>query len=216
MPKQNDIVLPGEATLEQVQRSIIVLRGKQVLLDFQLAAMYGVPTKALNQAVKRNINRFPEDFMFRLDPQEAAWMRSQFVTTYPEFTKNQQDNNSRIIISSDKRRADALPFAFTEQGVAMLSSVLRSESAVQVNIAIMRAFVAARQIVSETREHALAIDELRARMRMLEDALENNLEAVNDLSEEMRRELDNIYAAIGALSIKIPEPPKPRNPIGFR
>lgn len=97
----------------------------------------------------------------------------------------------------------------------MLSSVLRSETAVQVNIAIMRAFVIARQIVVETRENALAIEELRARMKMLEDALENNLEAVNDLSEDMRQELDNIYNAIGALSITPKEPKTPRNPIGF-
>ncbi len=99
----------------------------------------------------------------------------------------------------------------------MLSSVLRSETAVQVNIAIMRAFVMARQIVAETRENALAINELRLKMQMLEDALENNLGAVNDLSEEMRQELDNIYNAIGALSLKYQDPPKQDkpNPVGF-
>jgi len=82
MPTNKDIAKQsnGNDTLEQIQNSIIVLRGKQVLLDFQLAAMYGVETKVLNQAVKRNLNRFPDDFMFRLEPQEAAWMRSQFVT----------------------------------------------------------------------------------------------------------------------------------------
>ena len=200
-------------TLGQIQHSITVLRGKQVLLDFQLAALYGVETKVLNQAVKRNLNRFPEDFMFRLNPQEAAWMRSQFVTTYAQSNDNQKNNE---ILLPEKRRADALPYAFTEQGVAMLSSVLRSETAVQVNIAIMRAFVMARQIISETRENALAINELRLKMQMLEDALENNLGAVNDLSEEMRAELDNIYNAIGALSVKYQEPPKPKmNPIGY-
>jgi hypothetical protein len=200
-------------TLGQIQHSITVLRGKQVLLDFQLAALYGVETKVLNQAVKRNLNRFPEDFMFRLTPQETAWMRSQFVTTYLQSADNKQDGE---ILLPEKRRADALPYAFTEQGVAMLSSVLRSETAVQVNIAIMRAFVMARQIVTETRENALAINELRLKMQMLEDALENNLGAVNDLSEEMKAELDNIYNAIGALSIKYQEPPKPKkNPIGF-
>ena len=210
----NNIILEkGDKALEHIRHSILLLRGKQVLLDFQLAAMYGVETKALNQAVKRNINRFPEDFMFRLEPQEAAWMRSQFVTTYPQSA----DNENRIEKSSpEKRRADALPYAFTEQGVAMLSSVLRSETAVRVNIAIMRAFVAARQIVTETRENTLAIEELRMKMKMLEDALENNLGAVNDLSEEMRTELDNIYNAIGALSVKYQDPPKPKmNPIGF-
>ena len=215
MAKEEEIVkqVVGGDSLGQIQNSITVLRGKQVLLDFQLAALYGVETKALNQAVKRNLNRFPEDFMFRLTSQEAAWMRSQFVTTYTQYNDNQQDNKISL---PERRRADALPYAFTEQGVAMLSSVLRSETAVQVNIAIMRAFVMARQIVTETRENALAINELRIKMQMLEDALENNLGAVNDLSEEMRSELDNIYNAIGALSVKYQDPPKPKmNPIGF-
>ena len=215
MAKEEEIVkqVVGGDSLGQIQNSITVLRGKQVLLDFQLAALYGVETKALNQAVKRNLNRFPEDFMFRLTSQEAAWMRSQFVTTYTQYNDNQQDNKISL---PERRRADALPYAFTEQGVAMLSSVLRSETAVQVNIAIMRAFVMARQIVTETRENALAINELRIKMKMLEDALENNLGAVNDLSEEMRSELDNIYNAIGALSVKYQDPPKPKmNPIGF-
>lgn len=215
MAKKTEIVKPAAEsdTLGQIQHSITVLRGKQVLLDFQLAALYGVETKALNQAVKRNLNRFPDDFMFRLNPQEAAWMRSQFVTTYAQSDDNQKNNE---ILLPEKRRADALPYAFTEQGVAMLSSVLRSETAVQVNIAIMRAFVMARQIISETRENALAINELRLKMQMLEDALENNLGAVNDLSEEMRAELDNIYNAIGALSVKYQEPPKAKmNPIGY-
>lgn len=213
MPKKTDIsFIAREGIMENIQRAILVLRGKQVLLDFQLSAMYGVETRTLNQAVKRNLNRFPEDFMFRLEPQEAAWMRSQFVISSPQLPENQQGD---ILIKTglyEKRKASALPYAFTEQGVAMLSSVLRSETAVQVNIAIMRAFVMARQIVTETRENTLAIEELRTRMRMLEDALENNLEAVNDLSEETRSELENIYNAIGALSIKVQESPK-REPL---
>lgn len=214
MAKKAETVKPaGNDTLMQIQHSITVLRGKQVLLDFQLAAMYGVETKALNQAVKRNINRFPEDFMFRLTPQEVAGMRSQIVTTCSQNSENQLDDK---ILLSERRRVDALPNAFTEQGVAMLSSVLRSETAVQVNIAIMRAFVMARQIISETRENALAINELRMKMKMLEDALENNLGAVNDLGEEMRAELDNIYNAIGALSMKYQDPPKQKmNPVGY-
>ena len=215
MAKKSEIVKPisSAEVLTKVQYAITILRGKQVLLDFQLAELYGVETKVLNQAVKRNIQRFPEDFMFRLTSQEAAQMRSQFVTTYAQSGDNQLNNNIPL---SEKRRADALPYAFTEQGVAMLSSVLRSETAVQVNIAIMRAFVMARQIISETRENALAINELKMKMQMLEDALENNLGAVNDLSEEMRAELDNIYNALGALSLKYQEPPKQKkNPIGF-
>jgi len=214
MANRAGIVKPanGVDTLQQIQHSIVVLRGKQVLLDFQLAAMYGVETKVLNQAVKRNIERFPDDFMFRLTPSEMAAMRSQFVTTPIESAENQQDKIFNNPVLFDKRRADAHPYAFTEQGVAMLSSVLRSETAVQVNIAIMRAFVMARQIMTETRENALAIEELRVRMKMLEEALENNLGAVNDLTEETQKELENIYNAIAALSVK-KAPVKPRNPV---
>ena len=200
MPSKNsEIVVSGAETLEQIKRSIIVLRGKQVLLDFQLAAMYGVETRVLKQAVRRNIDRFPEDFMFRVSQDECNFLIPS--------------GGSQIVTPSGYNFGGNNPFAFTEQGVAMLSSVLRSETAVQVNIAIMRAFVLARQIVSETREHTLAIEELQTRMRMLEDALENNLEAVNDLSEEMRKELENIYAAIGALSVKNKEP---RPQVGYQ
>lgn len=187
---------------EQVKDKIIVLRGEQVILDFQLAQLYGVETRVLKQAVNRNIERFPEDFMFRLTKDESNSLIYM--------------GSSQIVIPANYNIGSSTPYAFTEQGVAMLSSVLRSETAVQVNIAIMRAFVMARQIISETRENALAINELRMKIQMLEDALENNLGAVNDLSEEMRAELDNIYNAIGALSVQNQEPPKPKtNPIGF-
>lgn len=216
MAKKSEIVKPisSAEVLTKVQYAITILRGKQVLLDFQLAELYGVETKRLNEAVKRNIQRFPEDFMFRVSKEELANIRSQFATTYPQLVDNENGFVSRL--PNERRNANALPYAFTEQGVAMLSSVLRSETAVQVNIAIMRAFVMARQIISETRENALAINELKMKMQMLEDALENNLGAVNDLSEEMRAELDNIYNALGALSLKYQEPPKPKkNPIGF-
>ena len=214
MSKQTDIVKVETTTdtLYKIQYAITNLRGKQVLLDFQLAELYGVETKRLNEAVKRTIQRCPEDFMFRITQEELANIRSQFATSYPQSADIEQNNNYISRVPQERRNITSLPYAFTEQGVAMLSSVLRSETAVQVNIAIMRAFVMARQILADTRENAMAINELRMKMQMLEDALENNLGAVNDLSEEMRAELDNIYNAIGALSIKIQVPPK-REPI---
>ena len=189
--------------LQDAQRCIVMMRGQQVLLDFQLARLYGVETRVLKQAVRRNIERFPEDFMFSLTSDEC-----NFLTT---------NGVSQFVIPSGYNFGGSTPFAFTEQGVAMLSSVLKSKVAVQVNIEIMRAFIAARNIMLQNREHELAINELRGKMQMLEDALENNLGAVNDLSEEMRQELDNIYDAIGALSLKCQDPPKSekRNPIGF-
>ena len=174
-------------------------------MDFQLAQLYGVETRVLKQAVRRNIERFPEDFMFRLTNNEANLLidniRSQSV-----MLEEDADFYFRHT-----------PFAFTEQGVAMLSSVLRTPTAVQINIEIMRAFIMARRLLVQNQEHEMAINELRLKMQMLEDALENNLGAVNDLSEEMRQEIENIYNAIGALSVKQQELPKPepKNPIGF-
>ena len=205
MKKNDNIVTKaiGSEALEQIQHSIMVLRGKQVLLDFQLAALYGVETRVLKQAVRRNSARFPDDFMFRLTQDECNFLIS--------------NGGSQFVTPSNYNFGGYSPYAFTEQGVAMLSSVLRSETAIQVNIAIMRAFVMARQIVTETRENTLAIEELRVRMQMLEDALENNLEAVNDISEEMRHELENIYNAIGALSIKQQEQKKEPIPrVGYQ
>lgn len=205
MPKKAEIVKQTSTNIQpyQLQQAILVLRGEQVMLDFQLAKLYGVETRVLKQAVNRNIERFPDDFMFRLTKDEANSLIYM--------------GSSQIVIPSNYNIGSSTPYAFTEQGVAMLSSVLRSATAVQVNVEIMRAFVMARRLMLQNREHELAINELRMKMQMLEDAMENNLGAVNDLSEEMRQELDNIYNAIGALSVKYQEPPKKDkpNPVGF-
>jgi hypothetical protein len=128
---------------------IRTVRGHRVMLDADLAALYGVPTKALVQAVKRNRARFPLDFMFSLTEQEAAILRSQIVTS------------SFAASSWGGRRT--LPLAFTEQGVAMLSSVLRSERAVQVNVEIMRAFVGLRGLATQNRELERRLDDLESR-----------------------------------------------------
>jgi hypothetical protein len=125
----------GTIPIERIAASIYIIRGQKVLLDADLAALYGVETKVFNQAVRRNKDRFPEDFMFQLTGEEAANLRSQFVTS-----------------SWGGRRYS--PYAFTEQGVAMLSSVLRSKRAVQVNIGIMRTFVRIRQVLATNEELA--------------------------------------------------------------
>jgi len=126
---------------EVIERRIFLIRGYKAMLDHDLAGLYGAPTKILIQAVKRNIKRFPGDFMLLLTRQEVMNLRSQFVTS-----------------SWGGRRYR--PRAFTEQGVAMLSSVLRSPRAVQVNIEIMRAFVRLRQMLAEHKELARRLDEL--------------------------------------------------------
>ena len=149
--------------VEQVARTILVLRGQKVLLDADLARLYGVTTKALNQAVKRNVDRFPSDFMFQLTTKEAERSRSQFVTL-----KRGENIKYR-------------PYAFTEQGVAMLSSVLRSERAVKVNIAIMRAFVKLREVLDTNRELARRFAALEQRVGKHDDEIAAIIEAIRQL-----------------------------------
>ena len=131
------------------------IRGEKVLLDSDLAGLYGVNTKVLNQAIKRNPDRFPADFMFQLSADEWNRLRSQIVTT----SGRQNRNWSQTVTSSRKHRGRAYrPYAFTEQGVAMLSSVLRSPRAVEVNIAIMRTFVQLRRLMDSNRDLARKIE----------------------------------------------------------
>lgn len=155
--------------------SILVIRGHKVMLDADLAALYGVETKALNQAVRRNIERFPDDFMFQLSSDEMENLRSQTVTAS----------------SWGGRRTR--PYAFTEQGVAMLSSVLKSPRAIQVNIEIMRAFVRLRQMVTSNADLARKL---------------------NALERKYDGQFKIVFAAIRELTD--PTPKKKGRPIGFR
>ena len=142
---------------ENVAQLVFFIRGEKVMLDADLAKLYGVTTKALNQAMRRNRARFPEDFAFRLSGEEFDNLRSQIVTT----SSNPSVIWSQIVTRSQKyRRSDSLPVAFTEQGVAMLSSVLRSTRAVEVNIAIMRTFVQLRRLMDTNRDLARKIEAL--------------------------------------------------------
>ena len=139
---------------ETVARLVHMVRGERVLFDADLAVLYGVSTKVLNQAVKRNRGRFPSDFMFRLTADEWKAVRSQSVAR-PSHGRNW----SQIVTSSSKHRGAVYePYAFTEQGVAMLSSVLRSARAIEVNIAIMRTFVELRRLMDSNRELARKIE----------------------------------------------------------
>ncbi|MFO1245204.1 MAG: ORF6N domain-containing protein [Ramlibacter sp.] len=132
-------------TPERLAKLVTLIRGEKVMLDADLASLYGVEARALNQAVARNRERFPEDFMFQLTEEEWAAVRSQTV------------------ISHGRGGRRYAPYAFTEQGVAMLSSVLRSQRAVEVNIAIMRTFVQLRRLMDSNRDLARRIDALEAR-----------------------------------------------------
>ena len=188
--------------LQPIQSKIYEIRGQRVMLDFDLAELYQVETRTLKQAVRRNIERFPSDFMFEITESEYNYLKNSMT--------------SQIVISNERGGRRYMPFAFTEQGVAMLSSVLRSGTAIQVNIAIMRAFVAMRNYITTTTQITAELSEIRAKLALLERADEDNAGAVNDLSEDMRKELDNIYQAIAALSIKVPQARKSPQPIGFK
>jgi hypothetical protein len=147
---------------ELIEQKIYLIRGHKVMLDSDLAKLYGVETRILIQAVKRNIDRFPSDFMFQLTNQEVASLRSQFV-----------------ISKRGGRRYP--PYVFTEQGVAMLSSVLKSESAVHVNIAIMRAFVKLRVMVSTHKELARKLGQLERKIKDHDEEIKLIFEAIKQL-----------------------------------
>ena len=186
------------ADLMIVQTLIYEIRGQKVMLDFDLARLYQVETKVLNQAVRRNIKRFPEDFMFQLDNKEFANLKSQIVTS-----------------SWGGRRTP--PLAFTEEGIAMLSSVLHSDIAIAANISILRAFVKVREYLLMVSTVSAEVKELRAKVDLLATQREEDLGAVNDLSEDVRQDIDNLYLAIGELASRMEEKKQaPRRKIGFQ
>ena len=177
---------------------ILRLRGEYVLLDKHIAQLYGVTTGALNQAVKRNINRFPSDFMFQLTTDEFESLKSQIVIAKP-----------------GRGGSRNLPYAFTEHGVLMLASVLKSNIAALVSINIARTFAEMRRFISANAEMSADISTLKARMDMLERSIEDNTAFVNDISEDMRNELDTIYQALAELAIN-KQTVKQSNKIGFK
>ena len=147
--------------VEKIERSIFLIRGQRIMLDRDLAYLYGVPTKVLNQAVKRNERRFPADFMFRLTKEE----KNELVTNC--------DRLARL------KHSSALPSVFTEQGVAMLSSILNSERAIEVNILIMRAFVRLREAMANSKEFARRLDELERRIASHDEHIRTLFQAIS-------------------------------------
>ena len=185
-------------TPETIQNRIFEIRGQRVMLDFDLAALYQVTTSALNQSVKRNAKRFPSDFMFQLNKEEFGNLKSQFVTSSWGGTRR-------------------LPYAFTEQGLAMLSGLLNSDIAINVNISIMRAFVVMRNYLQNGAPSA-GLDDLRRRIKALEQTTDETPGAVNDLSGDFRRKIDEIYFTLSQLAGKNRprQSQTPRRTIGFR
>ena len=166
--------------IRSLQNRIYEIRGERVMLDFDLANLYEVETKALNQAVKRNIKRFPEDFMFRLTIEEWLSVRSQAVTALEDTFSVRSQN---VTASQNKRNTKVTPFAFTEQGVAMLSGILNSDKAINMNIAIMRAFVEVRKVLLKQSDLKQQLNEIKDRLgehdvqlNQIYDAMENLLD----------------------------------------
>ncbi|PIU52875.1 MAG: DNA-binding protein [Deltaproteobacteria bacterium CG07_land_8_20_14_0_80_60_11] len=166
---------------ERIEQAILLIRGEKVMLDADLAALYGVATRVLIQAVKRNAERFPPDFMFQLTKEEVDLLRSQIGTSKPDSHLNQGESEilrSQIVISKigDPRGGRRyLPYAFTEQGVAMLSSVLHSPRAIAVNIEIMRTFIRLRRMLASHADLARKLESLEkkydAQFRVVFDAI---------------------------------------------
>ena len=193
-------------TLKQtaIESLIHEIRGQKVMLDFDLAELYQVETKRLKESVRRNIERFEgDDFMFEL--------------TFEEYNSLIISLRSQIATSNERGGRRHMPFAFTEQGVAMLSSVLKSDRAIIINRSIIRAFVAMRNYIMSTKTISAELEAVKAKLELLERNDEDNLEAINDLSEDVRKEIDTIYQAIAALSVKEPTQKEPeRQKIGFK
>ena len=177
-----------------IQSKIYEIRGQRVMLDFDLAELYQVETRRLNEAVKRNIKRFPKDFMFQLNVDEWIILKSQFATSRWGGTRK-------------------LPYAFTEQGLAMLSGVLNSDIAIQVNINIMRAFVAVRQMIANPTVDKTT--KLQQEVNELKEYIEEVFTDYNDINEDTRIQLDLINKALAELQVQKKLSDKPRNPVGF-
>ena len=227
MKSENEITTIGTSEVEVIKHRIYEVRGLRVMLDRDLAELYGVETRALNQAVKRNIDRFPDDFLFRLNKNEWTFLKSQIVISNTDATTadnkdvatNGDSLKSQFVISN--RGGDrALPYAFTELGIAMLSSVLRSETAIQVNINIMRAFVAIRHAVSAWQGVNLKVEQLSHKVDQLNNYVEEILHDQNDINQQQDETNNEIAIQIEAINDALDQlrekPTTPRKRIGYK
>ena len=222
----NEVAIKGLNDIDVIKNRIYEVRGQRVMLDRDLAELYNVETKVLNQAVKRNIERFPEDFMFQLDRKDAfllksqqiavnehnADLRSQTVTSSSESADTEANLKSQNMMSNwgGTRK---MPYAFTELGIAMLSSVLRSETAIQVNINIMRAFVAIRHAVAAWQDTNLKVEQLSHKVDSLNARVDEILHEQNENNMEMALQIGALNDALDQLREK---PSTPRKRIGFK
>lgn len=181
--------------LQLIQSKIYEVRGQKVMLDFDLAEMYGTETKRLKEAVRRNIKRFPSDFMFELTREEYSSLRTQFAT------------------SKSRGGTRYMPFAFTEHGVAQLSSVLNSDVAIEINIQIIRAFIAIRQLVLNPPADKFTV--LQKEVKELREYIEEVFADYNDINDDTRMQLELINQTLAELQTQKRLQDKPRPKVGF-
>lgn len=233
---KNKVIIQGESNIEVIKHRIYEVRGMRVMLDRDLAELYNVETKVLNQAVKRNIVRFPEDFMFKLNKSEWVSLRSQIATLkestistdtedvdiietrlrsqFVTLNSDASDLTSQNVISNGRgQHSKYIPYAFTELGIAMLSSVLRSETAIQVNINIMRAFVAIRHAIGAWQGVNLKVEQLSHQVDNLSARVDEILHEQNENNMEIAVQISALNDALDQLREK---PSAPRKRIGFK
>jgi hypothetical protein len=200
--------------IQTIQNKIYEIRGQRVMLDFDLAALYHVTTGNLNKAVKRNIKRFPPDFMFQLTQEEFLQLKSSLI--FQIGISNESTPSRNGITRTGRGGTRTLPYAFTEQGLAMLSGILTSDIAIEVNISIMRAFVEFRHMAATLSlpNSNADVAQLRKDFEELKLDIEDILGNQNDINESTRMQLDAISAALTELQSKEPVK-RPRRPIGF-
>ena len=231
-----EIIIKANTDIEIIRHHIYEVRGLRVMLDRDLAELYGVETRVLNQAVRRNADRFPEDFMFRLDKGEMELLRSQFVTSYPEqiitdnkavsseelrlrsqivtLDKNNDDMSSQIVMTKGRgQHSKYLPYAFTEHGALMLASVLKSPSAIQMSVMVTRAFIAMREALSGMMSVNYKVEQLSHKVDSLNARVDEILHEQNENNMEMAVQIGALNDALDQLREK---PSTPRKRIGFK
>lgn len=231
-----DITIKGNTDVEVIKHRIYEVRGMRVMLDRDLAELYGVETRVLNQAVKRNIERFPEDFVFQLDKGEMELLRSQFVTLYPDqiiadnkevgpeesrlrsqivtLNKNKDDMSSQFVMTKGRgQHSKYLPYAFTKHGALMLASVLKSPSAIQMSVMVTRAFIAMREALSGMMSVNYKVEQLSHKVDSLNARVDEILHEQNENNMEMAVQISALNDALDQLREK---PSTPRKRIGFK
>lgn len=231
----NEVVIRGVNDIDVIKNRIYEVRGQRVMLDRDLAELYGVETRVLNQAVKRNIERFPEDFMFQLDKGEMELLRSQFVTLYPDqiiadnkevgleesrlrsqivtLDKNKDDMSSQFVMTKGRgQHSKYLPYA-SEHGALMLASVLKSPSAIQMSVMVTRAFIAMREALSGMMSVNYKVEQLSHKVDNLNARVDEILHEQNENNMEMAIQIGALNDALDQLREKTSTP---RKRIGYK